>query len=170
MSYRSLLVIPLVIPLVCKAEEYALKKPFKSPNGLYGYKDGEGKFRILPKYDDAKPFFKGYAAVSRDDKWGYVDTKGKEVVPLKYDEIEPFSEGLARVRIGYYEAKYGLVDTTGKEVVPVKYDVVHHFYGGLAQVYLKGKYGFVDKEGNEYWDMTADEAREQMKYNEWKNR
>ena len=35
MSYRSLLVIPLMILLGCK--DYALKEPFKAPNGLYGY-------------------------------------------------------------------------------------------------------------------------------------
>ena len=90
MSYRSLFVIPLMILLGCK--DYALKEPFKAPNGLYGYKDGEGKIRIEAKYDDAYSI----------------------------------SEGLAIVK-------------------------------------LSGKIGYVDKEGNEYWDMTEDAARRQMR-------
>jgi len=44
-----------------------------------------------------------------------------------------------------------------------KYDDAGGFREGLARVRLKDKYGFVDKNGNEYWDMTGDQAREQMK-------
>ena len=88
--YRLLLIIPLMILLGCN--DYSLQDPFIGPNGLYGYKDGDGKIRIKAKYTFA-----------------------------------------------------------------------YSFEGDVARVILKGKWGFVDKKGNEYWDMTADEAREQMK-------
>ena len=45
-----------------------------------------------------------------------------------------------------------------------KYDYVGDFLeNGLAKVKLNGKWGYIDEAGNEYWNMTEDEAREQMK-------
>ena len=84
----------------------------------------------------------------------------------KYDEVGYFSEGFAPVELG---GKWGSVNKRGKEVVPLKYDLVWLFSKGLARVELNGKFGFgdkegfVDKEGNEYWDMTENQARKQMK-------
>jgi hypothetical protein len=78
----------------------------------------------------------------------------------KYDYVYGFYEGLAKVKLN---GKYGYVDKTGNEVVPPKYQWVEPFHEGLAQVKLNSKWGLVDKKGNEYWDMAADQAREQMK-------
>ena len=128
MSYRSLLVIPLMILLGCNS--YSLDKPFQAENGLWGYKDKKGKVRIEAKYDDANIF----------------------------------REGLASVRLGDYKTgKYGFIDKTGKIVIPLKYQYAGSFSEGLAAVSLNGKFGFVDKTGKEYWHMTKDEARRQMK-------
>ena len=84
MSYRSLIVIPLMILLGCK--DYALKEPFKAPNGLYGYKDGEGKIRIEAKYDFAFPFYSDLAYVKANGKLGYIDKKGNEYWDMTEDE------------------------------------------------------------------------------------
>ena len=43
-----------------------------------------------------------------------------------------------------------------------KYDLVVNFEEGLAGVELDDKHGYVDQQGKEYWDMSKDEAREQM--------
>ena len=43
--YRLLLIIPLMILLGCN--DYSLQDPFIGPNGLYGYKDGDGKIREI---------------------------------------------------------------------------------------------------------------------------
>ena len=113
MSYRSLLVIPLMILLGCK--DYALKEPFRAENGLYGYKDGEGKVIIKAKYDEAETFSNGLARVRRGDEVRYINLREKEILPGKYDSVDSFDDGLARVK-------------------------------------LNGKYGWVNKIGNEYWD------------------
>ena len=78
----------------------------------------------------------------------------------KYRSVGEFSDGLAEVKLN---GKWGFVDQQGKEVVPPKYVGVWSFSDGLAEVQLNGKIGYVDKEGHEYWDMTEDEARQQMK-------
>ena len=54
-------------------------------------------------------------------------------------------------------------DKKDKEMIPLKYDSVGFFDEGLAVVRIRGKDGFTDIHGNEYWDMTEDQAREQMK-------
>ena len=144
-----------------KPEELYLGDPYESDRtGLWGWLSYKNKWIILPKYESAKSFSDGLAAVQLNKKWGFVNKTGKEVTPLKYDEVDDFFEGLAPVRLN---GKYGFVNKTGKEVTPLKYDGVRDFNEGLAPVRLNGKYGFVDKEGNEYWDMTDDEARQKMK-------
>ena len=123
----------------------------------YDYDDYAGGFD--------EDFHKGFPRVKLNGKWGFVDATGKEVVPLKYDYAGFFQEqeGLAPV---YLNNKRGFVDVTGKEVVPLKYDRCSQssFDKGLAEVRLYGvKWGFVDVTGKEYWNMTKEEARKQMK-------
>ena len=117
------------------------------------------------KYDNAQASFSdGLARVKLNGKWGFVNTQGKEVIPLMYDNVDFFSEGLSRVSLGDDETgKWGFVNTQGKEVIPLKYDYAWSFHEGLAIVKLSGKKGYVDKEGHEYWDMTEDEVRRQMR-------
>jgi len=163
MSYRSLIVIPLMILLGCK--DYALKEPFRSPNGLYGFKDGEGKIRIEAKYDRADSFSEGLAKVELNGKWGFVNLRGKEVVPPKYDDVENFDQGFARVR---FTGKFGYVDLTGREVVLPKYDDARQFRSpgsslpafreGLVPVGLNGKWGFVNTKGNVVISLKYDYA------------
>ena len=217
MSYRSLLVIPLMILLGCK--DYALKEPFRAPNGLYGYKDGEGKIRVEAKYYSAEPFENGTAMVTIDDKnihpssygwinqsgknltgkyddhigfgyndlcsvklngkWGFIDKTGKEVVPLKYDDFyRPRPTVYQSIIAAKLNGKWCFINGKGKVLTPLKYDDVVNlsywmtekvnyaevpFKRDLANVKFDGKWGYVDKKGNEYWDMTEDEARQQMK-------
>ena len=102
----------------------------------------------------------------------------KEVIPpRKYISVGHFHEGLASVSglvsrswpertEGVTHITYGksrFIDKTGKQIIPLIYDDAGGFEEGLAKVELDDKVGFIDKEGNEYWDMTADEARRQMK-------
>lgn len=84
---------------------------------------------VAPKYEDAKAFSDGLAAVKSGGKWGYIDESGKTAIPLKYDFAGRFKEGVAVV--GYYgtettnagmpyestHARYllYLVDKNGKE-------------------------------------------------------
>ena len=179
MSYRSLLVIPLMILLGCNS--YSLDKPFQAENGLWGYKDKKGKVRIEAKYDDANIFREGLAGVYLNYMWGFVDKTGKIVIPLKYDSVEDFSEGLAAV---FLNGKMGLIYKTGKEIIPVKYDSVGkwdedlsveenfeefpshapyhdhdgHFSEGLTPVRANRKSGFVDKIGKEVIPLMFDDT------------
>jgi hypothetical protein len=109
-----------------------------------GYVDGQGQWKIPPRFDDAKPFVSGnqrsFAALRIKPgclyqyclRWGIIDEKGNWVLkpafayPPAYNKFTPF--GVAAVQVAP-DAKQpagcffpcccqGLVDKNGKWVVP----------------------------------------------------
>jgi len=68
--------------------------------GRYGYVDAAGKVVIPARFEKAKPFCSGLAAVRLGGKWGYIDKTGELVIPPQYDEASGFVNGLAYVRKG----------------------------------------------------------------------
>jgi hypothetical protein len=114
------------------------------------------------KYDYVGGFYEGFAKVKlKYGFWGFVNTQGEEVVEPKYEEVVDFSEGFAKVRGGDLDL-WGLVNTEGEQVLDGEYHEIWSFYDGLALLRYDDQYGYVDKTGNVYWDMTEDEARQQM--------
>ena len=124
-------------------------------NGQWGFVNTEGTVVIPLKYDWVGEYFiEGLAKVKLDYQWGFINEQGDEVVPLEYEEVEYFREGLASVRLN---DKWGLINKQGTVVIPLKYDEIgSSFFKGLASVQLEEwgviKYGFVDQQGQEYWD------------------
>lgn len=57
---------------------------FQDENGKWGYVDMEGKVVIEPKYEDAKSFSHGVAAVCIDGKWGYINYDAQLVVKAQF--------------------------------------------------------------------------------------
>lgn len=130
-------------------------------NGKWGYIDKTGRIVIQPKYDGTWFFSEGLAVVQLngelgelDAKFGYIDKAGKEVIPTKYNAAFSFSEGLAVVRVGDVLGKYGYIDKTGKEVISPKYDNALRFSNGSALVELNNKWGYIDANGNENWEVS----------------
>ena len=79
----------------------------------FGYIDKTGKEIIHMKYDDAKPFSGGFAAVKLNNKWGFIDSTGNVVIQFEYDDANSFSEGKAKVKSNQKEF---YIDTKGNEV------------------------------------------------------
>ena len=152
MSYRSLLVIPLMILLGCNS--YSLDEPFQAENGLWGYKDKKGKIRIEAKYDNASIFIEGLAAVTLNgDKFAFINKSGDVVISIRqYVSMD------ALVSAVFLNGKWGRLDYTGKIVVPFKYDQLEHTYARerLARVMVSGKMGMIDKTGKEIIPMKYD--------------
>lgn len=139
-------------------------------DGCFGYTDTCGTVVIPLIYDYADSFSNGFAVVGKGEKndrrFGLIDRQGCEVVPCIYADVAGFSSGLARVQEGTDSVRrYGYVDTLGQVVIPLKYDYARDFSEGMAVVakgewsgksgYGKrdfeftGKYGFIDRRGNE---------------------
>lgn len=69
--------------------------------GRFGYVDAGGRFVIPPRFNAARNFFEGLAAVEQDGKWGYIDPRGAFV-------IEPRFEWAFDCRSGIVQAGEGL--------------------------------------------------------------
>lgn len=100
-------------------------------DGALGFLGADGAVAIPPRYQTARPFHQGAAAVARDGLWTYIDPEGKELHEPYWHRAGSFHEGLATVRYG---ARAGVVDRTGRLVVPVQHDVIDDFSGGLAAI------------------------------------
>lgn len=85
----------------------------------------------------------------RDGKWGYLNSKGEEVIAPKYDKCDEFtSEGLAHV---FDEGKkqHGFINTKGEFIQPKTIcDNLESYSNGLARAKVKGKWGYLDVDGN----------------------
>lgn len=90
-------------------------------DGKYGFIDDEGRLRIANRYEDAKPFRNGLAAIRIRGRWGFVDQRENLVVQPVYDEVGNFSNGHAIVK---QQDQFGLIDTNGKVILPIRYDEI----------------------------------------------
>ena len=80
-------------------------------DGRFGFFDQWGRVAIEPRFDFARPFSEGLAAVCagcrkesagehwsmQGGKWGYIEKSGKVAIPLGWDEATSFEGGRARV-------------------------------------------------------------------------
>ena len=100
-----------------------------SAGGKTGLLDSDGNVRVPVEYEEILDCRDGMAAVMSGGKWGVVDSANNVIVPFGYAWASCFSEGLARVVIA---------DETYR---PFQ-------YSAPEEVWLKGKFGFVDMAGN----------------------
>ncbi len=66
--------------------------PYRGENGKFGFVNREGKLKIKPQYDDARPFENGVAVVCKDKQYGIIDSKNDVVLPIKYAAVQMVRE------------------------------------------------------------------------------
>lgn len=103
---------------------------FVRPGQGVGFLDIQGQEVIPAKYDSARGFNDGWAAVLRDERWTFVDTQGRELHSPRWQDVGQFAEGFAPVKI---DGLWGVISTNHGEVVaPPRFDTIDTFSGGLA--------------------------------------
>ena len=131
--------------------------------GRWGFIDETGKVIIPTRFNEAKPFSEGLAAVVVSDeeyaggKVGYVDRTGTMVIKPQFDlggsvSDYSFSQGLAAVTV---IDKWGYIDRAGKVLIAPQFAVAFPFSEDRAVVgvYREGDYsgeeiwGYIDKAG-----------------------
>ncbi|MEM9325401.1 MAG: WG repeat-containing protein, partial [Bacteroidota bacterium] len=85
--------------------------------GLHGFVDLEGRLRIANRYDSARIFCEGMAAIKLIGKWGFINIDERLVIQPFYASVSDFSNGLAIVSNGMY----GLIDKQGKHRFELEY-------------------------------------------------
>lgn len=99
----------------------------KHHDGRVGFVDGEGRWRIAPRWRQAQPFGPGGTAPATEDgeRWGLIGRQGAWVLPPFHRHIDAFnSSGLARFcpQDSLWDIRYGYLDARGGvAIAPVAY-------------------------------------------------
>jgi hypothetical protein len=145
----------------------------------WGFIDKTGRLIIPFKFDGAKAFSEGLAAVKVKEKVGYIDETGKFVIPPRFISGYPFSGRLALVILRSFGKdrkdiiemnQLGYVDRSGKLVIQLKEALdskslrISYQDGdltcseGMVRVQQNDKVGFMDKAGRQVIPPRYDEA------------
>lgn len=102
---KHILLILFALLLLPINQTWAFTLTPKEQNGLWGYVDEKGKWKIKPHYHQAGEFNSGLACVmnyfnhnaSIVKLYGYIDEQGKVKIPQVYNYASDFNNGLAVV-------------------------------------------------------------------------
>jgi len=144
--------------------QYSWAEPFSeglaivADNHQSGFVDAKGKIVIPLQFDEVFGFHEGLAAVKLNGLWGFIDKSGNMVIPpqfapRRFGPPVEFHEGLAVIAMNtaFSGVKEGVIDRTGKIVVAPIFSRIEDFSGGLAEVWLGGKKGYVNRQGENVW-------------------
>lgn len=124
----------------------------KAKNGLYGYLDRSGAWRIPPRYDYAVSFSEGLAYTLIGFSSCYIDTLGREAFELDSHQVPGRANMMREGMLGVVrnDAYIEFLDKTGKPAFS-KEDAginMQPFSEGLAAFEdLQGRDGFLDRKG-----------------------
>lgn len=118
-----IIALSFIAPPVVHADEQTtlLRRCGQTAFDLCGYidaeiwkKDRRNVFTIEPKFEMAKKFSEGLAAVRIEGKFGYIDLSGEIVIEPRFDQAGEFDQGLA---VAGDEGAFGIIDRSGNYVV-----------------------------------------------------
>ncbi|MCO5232758.1 MAG: WG repeat-containing protein [Chitinophagales bacterium] len=95
----------LIIPLIYNdVKDFSDGLALVSIGGIgaqnFSYIDKTGKEIISAlRYDEARSFTEGLAAVRIIYQWGYINRSGEVVIPMMFHLAEPFIDGKAKVKL-----------------------------------------------------------------------
>lgn len=94
----------------------------------------------------------------RNGKWGILGVKNQQLIDFQYDELifpvewDYYAAPYAALFAAQKNGKWGFLSLRERVVIPFKYDKVGIFEGSLAKVRYQNRLGYIDRDGNEYWD------------------
>jgi hypothetical protein len=125
--------------------------------GKWGYINSSGAVVIQPKFDEAKKFSEGRAAVKLNDAWGFIDTTGNLVIQTQFVNAEPFSHSIAVVQRKNFitGVETHLIRLNGDTLTGETFTDAGSFSEGVAwikvadrsKVLLRQRFGFIDTTG-----------------------
>ncbi len=130
----------------------------------YGYIDHSGRLKIEAKFDCARSFREGLAAVNfgcadntseiTGGKWGFINQQGLMVIKPIYDSVGDFHEGLAWI-YNKSTKKLSYVNRKGKELPTLDMQRrdgfsqrrANDFSEGRAVVWVDGGFSYISQQG-----------------------
>jgi hypothetical protein len=128
-------------------------------NDKYALMDKTGKFITGFDFEFIYPVRNNHVVVRTPDfKYGLMDIRGQWVIPDEHDDLGNLQEGLLPAA---KNEVWGYINLKNQWVVPPQFQFAEVFKNGLARVKMQLKnytytYGYIDKQGNKYWDAAND--------------
>lgn len=161
-------------------------------NNLYGEMNTSGEITLETEYQDLKEAKDGTYIAKQNDKYGIIDNVGNVHIPYEYEEIT-YNEKADLFFAEDSEYKTSIVDNqynvkvtgilseinTDKEYIRMRVNDEYKYYNLRGEkisntealknntIFLSkkdGKYGYVDKNGNNVTEYIYDDATEQNEY------
>lgn len=105
-------------------------------------------------YDNAEAYYEGFAAASLDGKYGVINLNGEFIIQPEYDAIKYCCFG---VMPALQNGEWYYINVSGEKVFGPFEEAESYAYG-YAAVKRDGKWGFIDKAGNDATTFVYDEA------------
>jgi hypothetical protein len=147
----------VIVPFEYKSIEYPTNglslvgKPKNNGEMQYGWVNTEdenaGKVVISCKYESAKDFDKGMAAVQNGGEWGCIDNKGETVIPFKYKSISRIEADWMIVRDK--EDSLGVIDMDNKVIAPCSYETILSADGDYVKFEKNDSIGMLNQYGRQ---------------------
>lgn len=108
--YQPRWLIEYVNPSDWDRVDHLYQKDEIMEEGVYGFIDKTGNEIVPCKYDNARDFSEGVAAVEGDGGWGFIDKDNNIIIPFKFDWADDFIDGYSRV---LYAGIFYIIDKEG---------------------------------------------------------
>lgn len=110
---------------------------FTNDSRYIGFKNGQGDIVIQPKYYMTKDFTEGLCSVAiKEGEFFFINEKGEQVINKKYYFCNNFKDGIAKVVTSRID----------------KNPHIHSRWGVDYYIPESAKWGYIDMDGNEYWE------------------
>jgi hypothetical protein len=101
------------------------------PHCKYAFIDKTGRTMSDQRFDDAKDFSEGLAAVKINGKWGFIDKTGALIVKAVFDTAESYSDGVALIS---EKGLFGFIGHDGTYAIEPHFKYAESFVDGLALI------------------------------------
>jgi len=100
----------------------------------WGYLDVDGEVAIPLKYEAARAFHNGRAAVQIDGLWGFIDPTGKLVVPARFRKLCSYGGADLSCAQGTEGPDWGYIDDSGAWALAPQWDQARDMVDGVAAI------------------------------------
>lgn len=104
-----------------------------------GFIDKTGK--VVFRFQSARDFSEGLAAVEKDGKWGFINPNGQFEVPPTFEAAGSYNGNLASAKLN---GRWGYLDRAGQWAIPPQFDKADDFSDDVALT----DSGYIDRAGN----------------------
>ncbi len=109
-----------------------------------GFVNLTGDLVIRARFESARDFQEGLAAVRLEGRWGFIDTRGNIVIQPRFEQVRSVRNG----RAAFLQGKnWGYIDRTGRIRVAPRFAEVTEFSEGLAAALIGNRWVYIDENG-----------------------